>query len=338
MRLGHVLPRIPPAICGVGDQTFILAQTLKEEHGVESEFLAAGHDCIKCEELWPKLENLALRCDAIIVQYSCYGFQKRGVPFHLVRAIRRLRALKPDLPVLTMFHELAATGRITTSAFWFGRIQRYLIAQLARMSTHVRTNRVAYRKELEFIAPTHQGQVISMPIFSNFGESSSPPNQAKRRRSLVLFQPPPYDTQHPYWQAWEKLVDWLDPVEIPIVGRTTTLPSNSLVLPLGVAPSNDVSILLQHSAWGLVDYFPGYLGKSSVFASYAANGVATFAPSDLRGADEGLISGHHYLDVGAIDASTTSERIGDSANALYSWYQSHNQSTTAASYLTQFDF
>ena len=110
-RLLHLLPRVPPAICGVGDQTTYLAETLLAEHGIESEFLVAGHELGSPQELWPKLEAQSNRADAVTIQYSCYGFQKRGIPFHLIRAVKRLRQSQPNLPVLTMFHELAAHKR-----------------------------------------------------------------------------------------------------------------------------------------------------------------------------------------------------------------------------------
>ena len=113
-RLLHILPRIPPAICGVGDQTTYLADALLQEHGIESHFLPAGHELGAPHELRPKLQAQFEAIDAVTIQYSCYGFQKRGIPFHLVNAIKHLRQSHPKLPVLTMFHELAASGPITS--------------------------------------------------------------------------------------------------------------------------------------------------------------------------------------------------------------------------------
>ena len=46
---------------------------------------------------------------------------------------------------------------------------------------------------------------------------------------------------------------------------------------------DDILDLLQDSAYGLIDYPPKYLGKSSVFAAYAVHGCVTLntAESDL---------------------------------------------------------
>ena len=338
-RLLHILPRIPPAICGVGDQTTYLAETLFKEHGINSLFLPAGHELAKPQELWPKLEAQLEAIDAVTIQYSCYGFQKRGIPFHLIRTIKRLRLSHPRLPVLTMFHELAASGPITSSAFWLGRIQRSLVGRLARLSTAVRTNRVAYKKELESLAPAHAGKIVSMPIFSNFGETANPLPIEQRNPTLVLFQPPPYDKTQPnaFWKSWERLRDHLQPTETIIAGRAKALPEGPDIRPVGVVSADEAAQLLAKSAWGLVDYFPGYIGKSSLFAGFAGHGIATFTPADICGADEGLFAGRHYTITDSTAPLPNAAELQTRATELHQWYQPHSQKATAESYIRQLD-
>ncbi len=338
-RLLHLLPRVPPAICGVGDQTTYLAETLLAEHGIESEFLVAGHELGSPQELWPKLEAQSNRADAVTIQYSCYGFQKRGIPFHLIRAVKRLRQSQPNLPVLTMFHELAASGPITSSAFWLGRIQRSLVARLARLSTAVRTNRVAYQKELESLAPAHAGNIVSMPIFSNFGETANPLQIDQRNRTLLLFQPPAYDRLQPsaFWKSWEQLRNHLQPAETIIAGRAKALPEGPNIRPVGVVSAAEAAQLLAKSAWGLVDYYSGYIGKSSLFAGFAGHGIATFTPADICGADEGLFAGRHYTITDSTAPLPNAAELQARATTLHQWYQPHSQKATAESYIRQLD-
>lgn len=337
IKLLHILPRLPPAICGIGDQTTYLADALRQEHGIESHFLPAGHELRVPHELWPKLQAQFEAINAVTIQYSCYGFQKRGIPFHLIRAIKRLRLSRPHLPVLTMFHELAASGPITSSAFWLGRIQRSLVGRLARLSTAVRTNRVAYKKELESLAPAHAGKIITMPIFSNFGETANPLPIEKRNRALLLFQPPAHDKTQPnaFWKSWERLRDHLQPTETLVAGRAKALPEGPDIRPVGVVSADEAAQLLATSAWGLVDYFPGYIGKSSLFAGFAGHGIATFMPADIRGDDEGLSAGRHYTPCDSSAPLPNTAELQTRAAAMHQWYQPHSQKATAESYIRQ---
>lgn len=333
----HVLPRIPPALCGVGDQTTLLAETLLHENKIESILLAAGREVPQHKHLHTLLARNLDDVDAITIQYSCYGFQKRGIPFHLIKAVRRLRAQNPMLPVLTMFHELAASGPITSSAFWLGKIQRSLVARLARLSTAVRTNRVAYQKELESLAPAHAGNIVSMPIFSNFGETANPLQIDQRNRTLLLFQPPAYDRLQPnaFWKSWEQLRNHLQPAETIIAGRAKALPEGPNIRPVGVVSAAEAAQLLAKSAWGLVDYYLGYIGKSSLFAGFAGHGIATFMPADICGADEGLFAGRHYTITDSTAPLPNAAELQARATTLNQWYQPHSQKATAESYIRQ---
>lgn len=236
-----------------------------------------------------------------------------------------------------MFHELAASGPITSSAFWLGRIQRSLVGRLARLSTAVRTNRVAYKKELESLAPAHAGRVVSMPIFSNFGETANPHPIEQRNQALLLFQPPAYDKTQPnaFWKSWERLRDHLQPTETIIAGRTKALPEAPNIRPLGLVSSKEAADILATSAWGLVDYYPGYIGKSSLFAGFAGHGIATFMPTDIQGGDEGLSAGRHYTPCVSSAPLPNTAELQTRATALHDWYQPHSQKSTAESYIRQ---
>lgn len=41
-RVLHVVPRVPPAVCGIGDYAWLLAQALRDGHDIHSSFLSAG--------------------------------------------------------------------------------------------------------------------------------------------------------------------------------------------------------------------------------------------------------------------------------------------------------
>ena len=336
MRLLHIIPRAPLALCGVGDYTGLLAQVMRDDYGIKSSILAAGHEVINAKEVGTKIRLAASDADAVTVQYSCYGFQKRGVPVHLIRSIKQLKQSRPNLPILTMFHELAAKGRVTSSAFWLRWLQLRLIADLGGASTAVRTNRASYKKQIEALAPIHFGKTVAMPVFSNLGEMHETFSIEQRSKSLLLFQPPSYGDRSAkaFWEAWEKLCQLLNISQTLVAGRVKALPNGKFEM-LGILDGGAAARLLSKCAWGLFDYYPGYIGKSGIFAAFAAHGLCVFTPGDIVGRDEGLVGGTHYLPVKYMSTPPSPDECQAAADRLHAWYQSHSQRVTAASYLEQ---
>jgi hypothetical protein len=326
MKILQIVPKLPPAICGVGDYASLLGKQMAHDLGVQSSYLALGHEVCASVDVPQLIFDAAHHVDAVLVHYSCYGYQKNGLPFSLVAALERLA--EGGNILVTMFHELAATGPITSKAFWLGRFQKGLVTRLAKVSSAIRTNRVAYKAQLEELAPQHRDRVIAMPVFSNFGESVDPLPLAERQRKLVMFQPPAYEKGSSFWKAWSRLCERLGPTETIVAGRAKTVPAE--VTQMGIVSTEEAISLLTENMWGLVDYYPGYLGKSGIFAAHAAHGIAVFTARGLQGEDEGLRAGTHYL----VDGMRETD-LQPVVDRLHTWYMGHSQGVSAASFAGQ---
>jgi hypothetical protein len=99
-----------------------------------------------------------------------------------------------------------------------------------------------------------------------------------------------------------------------------------------------LSDLLQHNLFALIDYPSIHLGKSTVFAAYAANGCVvlnTAAP----GADaDGLQAGVHYLSLPGLrkrplQDAHAAPRWQQITVAAQSWYAQHTLPHQAAEFL-----
>lgn len=354
MNLLQIVPRLPPSICGVGDYSWLLARALREQHGIETRFLvvdpswqpADGESEFSFERVAAdrrgatnQIERLAQSCDAVLLQYSGYGFAKRGAPLWLLAALRALRLRRPRLRLITMFHELYATGPFFRSSFWFSHAQRWITRSIARLSHCAHTNRQASARWLEAAAPSLRGRITAMPVFSNLGEDSQPLPPSQRPNRLLLFQPPPYDSpmERPFWITWSKVNQMLEPTETVIAGRSSALPPSSQFNRVGILSSADASTLFSKSRYCLMDYYDGYLGKSGIFAAIASHGSACILSKSNHSEDEGLAEGRHYVmasDAGCYREPKILNRIASSG---WGWYQSHSIQHTAASYAEHLD-
>ena len=107
MRVLHIVPQVPPAVCGVSDYSWNIARGMRDWHGIESTMVAAG---VKQSPVPEQAEFRVLRAancgdallklllaeaathDAVVLQLSGYGFAKRGTPMSLALMLRRFAA------------------------------------------------------------------------------------------------------------------------------------------------------------------------------------------------------------------------------------------------------
>ncbi len=184
----QIVPNLPPVTCGVGDHATQLALRLLQRHNVNTQFLVCNpkvhewnvppfeiHQLMQrtCKGLQDGIEILRPNC--VVLHYSGYGYSKRGVPGWLARSIEQL-----SIPVITMFHELFATGPITSSAYWFSFLMRRIARRIERASAKVITNR-------DFSGHWLRPDSIVSPVFSNFGEIADGNITGEKQNWLVIF-------------------------------------------------------------------------------------------------------------------------------------------------------
>lgn len=325
---------VPPTTgsCGVEDFAKLLAKSWQEQ-GIASgqvHSLRSGNG-----GLLAVFQGSVHRADtqSIVLHYSGYGYARRGAPFWLARASKQFRKRHPDIPWLTMFHEVAASGPIHTSAFWMRPLQLWVAKSLFEISDEVLTNSLANSDLLREAVPQSACDIRIVPVFSNFGEPATLVPPRGRQAQLVIFtsnfggRNPPAD----FWQYLAQTITRYQISKLLLIGR----PVNSVpefpvaIQQLGFLDTTQISDILRESLFGYAFFAPLVLGKSGIFAAFAAHGVIPLVPVEHPMLPDGLVAGLHYSrcsdDPGLNDFETIQA-------GLLEWYRSHNLQTTSAMY------
>lgn len=333
----QIVPRLRPSVCGVGDYSVSIAQEMRARHGIGTRFLVGDPAWDHGKEVKGfAVERVAARtaralaaavrrsgCDAVIVQYSGYGFQKRGAPLWLVRGL----AASGHPQVLSMFHELYATGPVRSSAFWLSPLMRWIARRLAALSKHVYVSRAAAARWLG-------GENITvLPIFSSLGEIERPAPFAERPNRLALFA---YQAGAAawYWERLKSVIEVLKPERVIALGRSPDVVAAACddvpVECTGILPAEDVAMHLAACRYGYLSYPPDFLGKSSILAAFAGNALATVLADEAVELPEGLELGRHLLAASGLCAGTDFEAA---SGHLAAWYHQHDRRATTQAFV-----
>lgn len=338
MQFWVLISKLAPQNCGIGEQTSLLLEELRVRQGIEGGVLVASPqwDAAKAPTM-PRSQRWTGSppegTKVLMLQYSGYGYAKRGAPVGLAMQIRRMRRKHPEIRMVTMFHELFAYGPPTSSSFWLSPVQRWVAWTLARLSDQVIANRTASAVWLEKHAPHLRGKIFVSPVFSNLGEACDAPPPSQREAHLVFF-----GYQAELWDAGftglRRVIEALKPARVTILGRSAEIPAEVFggiaVTRTGYLGAEEVSTLLRTARWGLVAYNPEYLGKSSLLAAFMGHGVVPLLVDGHLPLSEGLERGVHLLAVNELGGS--SPDLDAISAAGQQWYRPHNRENTAAAF------
>jgi hypothetical protein len=343
MEIVQIVPKLSPAISGVGDYAYLLAQQLRADQDINTRFLV-------CDPLWQRAHDLERFIvdqlesrhlsefekkinvrgipDKVLLHYVGYGYQKRGCPLWLVRGLQRWRARNGNRTLIIMFHELYASGAPWRSSFWTSPIQRRLVTSLARTADYCLTNLNESMRELIRLAGCAEQKVSVLPVFSNVGEPKSFPGLDTRKPRMVVFgsavsRHQAYNQHRVNLEAAcrqlgiEEIVDIGVPLDrIPEL----TVPC----VPRGILPAQALSYELLNARAGFFTYPVRCLGKSTIFAAYAAHGLAPVTYAENMAANkDALRCGEHFLPVSSTDRCDLNQIETISQNA-HDWYRGHS--------------
>lgn len=307
MRILQVVPALPHQAGGVAAFAIALAGALAAE-GVESRFAvgtpAGGED--ECggagdfpaaavgrrrgRELAALLGELGAGAspagaawrggpsgEVVLLHYANYGYSRRGCPAWLLAGLRRWKSAASGRRLVTVFHELWASGPPWRSSFWLRPRQRRLALTVARLSDAGVTS---LRRYAAALAPALAAdRLLVRPVFSTVGEPPQLPPLAPRARRLVLFGGPGA-RRRAYGallgdleaacrtlavEALDDIGGGLEAVPREVAGRPVTRH--------GFLAAAETSRLLTGVFAGFVAYPPAYLAKSTIYAAYAAHGL-----------------------------------------------------------------
>jgi hypothetical protein len=356
-RLIQVVPRLGP-FDGVGDYALRLAQQLRECYALPSSFIEtglrqrdgdceAGFEVLRCEAGSAAALSSALRQSGVgpergvLLHYVGYGYAKRGVPLWLARAVASTRqSLGYRLGVV--FHELYANGRPWESSFWLSGLQQSVAARIGRECDCALLTRESSRHWLDRAGVLGGKAVEVLPVPSTVGEPAEVAPVSARDPTLVVWGSSELKSAvyRRHWPRLLKACRAFGVVRISDVGgRLETYPSGNEIeiQSHGLLPAPAVSRILAGARLGLIVYPVSFLGKSSLFAAYAAHGVAPLVLDDSAvPATDGLVSGRHFLPLGGSAGGEQAAALDDIAVNARAWYSGHTTGRHAAAVSAMF--
>jgi hypothetical protein len=351
-RLIHLVPRLPPELCGVGDYATLVGGKIEALHGhVSCAYISCGHhrsEAVinsdkrrditgRCEpsELWRAVDELSGNSagdTTIILHYSGYGYAPSGVPTWLADAIERRPGESSVCRIVTFFHELYATGQPWERAFWTSSRQQAVARRIARASDSLLTNREQSARWLEAKTGRPTGTVRHLAVCSNVGEPCQLPDVESRPHAIVFGNN--RNSQFAlgdYGHRVALVLLRLNIRQLIHIGGSGTVddrPFRDLGIELrhvGRLASSQISMHLLQSRIGFIDYPIGFCEKSGILAAYTSHGVVPI----FRHV-QSVASRHQGLDPFVVSFRQFEEAIFSLANframshAAYSWYCHHS--------------
>jgi hypothetical protein len=337
---------------GVANYSLALARALAARHGVKSVFLSATQSAqaMPMQDEWKTvfLPRRQAQCMAdtlwslsaeppvaVVLHFSGYGYQKRGVPLWLVEGLRIWARRARHVPLVTIFHELYASGRPWQSSFWLSPLQKHIARRILNLSSLAITPTDLYRKRLSRWRKDSAIKITAMPVFSSVGEPSYVPPSCTRGATAVVFGLAGVEDRFfgTYRSQTERIISALGIETIFDVGpRLSPMPrtlAGAFVISKGVLPERAVSELLLRTKFGFVAYPTDFIAKSSRFAAYAAHGVVPIVFSEKQGAFDGLQPSQHFLDGLRLDTGASTQDLASIQRKLFTWYTSHSLTVQA---------
>lgn len=356
MDIIQIVPRLPPAIDGLGDYALNLARQLYNDFNLTTHFAigdAAWTGNTQIEDFLINLVDersttallslLASKPTIVLLHYVGYGYAKRGCPVWLVEGLELWKRNTPNSNLVTMFHEVYASGNLPwTSSFWLSGQQRNLATRLAKLSDRCLTSNQNYADILYELSQEKHNQIPTIPVFSNVGEPKQIPPLAERSRRLVLFGSPSI-RKRAYRQSLKEISQacrLFGIQEILDIGAPTDLELSSIqgipIVETGKLSAAEISDILLNSFAGFFNYHLEYLAKSGIFAAYCAHGMLTISPRVYASTQDGIEPGKHYWVLSdRLTEMTDFVEAQAIASHAYTWYQSHNLSVQAQNFVTQ---
>jgi hypothetical protein len=328
MSLIQIVPHAPVTPEGVGGYALALGAALARDAGIANRCLAAA--ALSERSARPLAAALAGE-STVLLHYANYGYQRRGCPSWLIDGIERWKGEETGRRLVTVFHEVYATGPPWRSSFWLSPRQRQLAARLVRASDAAVTSLDLYASVLHRWRPTVP--IAVAPVFSGVGEPAAVTPLLSRPRRLLLF-----GGAGARRRAWSDLREQLLAAceilgleEVWDVGPGVGAPARLGTRPvreLGVLPSAEVSARLLEGYAGFVAYPAAFLGKSGIFAAYSAHGllpVCAWNGSSDAGAANGVPP--HWNPVQPVPADPNAL-----AAAAHAWYEGHSLARQAETF------
>jgi hypothetical protein len=197
MRLTILTPRLPPSVCGVGDHSVQLAKALRPTVlgvtalCVHGEKVNSGLPFDRVDPWDRRARTLAKllddhNTDCLWVQYSGYGYNKKGLPWYLVRAVKSIR---PRWKISVFFHETHCSPRqLGWKGSFIAPLQRRIGKELAALADTLFTSTELYVDSIhrDYGIPKHR--ITLLPLGSNIPVPSFTPRERESWRAELQWE------------------------------------------------------------------------------------------------------------------------------------------------------
>jgi hypothetical protein len=190
-RLVQIVSRFWPVIDGIGDFARQLGAEIEERCLVESRFLVTDRG----ESSDPGISFLQERSasalaaalegfepDLVLLHYSGYGYQARGIPGWLVNGLEEFCSRRPRR-LSVFFHEIWASGPPWKSEFYLQGVQKRLVFHLRRLARAGFTS----TPRMQRLLGKSGKEVAVVPIPSTIGWSRAAVRNANSAVRLIVF-------------------------------------------------------------------------------------------------------------------------------------------------------
>jgi hypothetical protein len=346
----QIVPRVPGGIDGVGDYALTLAANLRDKFGCTTVFATPATSSsitVRNFQVQPldRAEDQGGKFDHILLHYVNYGYQKRGIPFGLLSILRRMRRQRRG-KLLTVFHELYASGPVLSSSFWLQPLQIHLTRSVARLSDECIVSSGNFSSELKRLVPN--ARIHLHPTPSGLEEPSLSGEQIARRdvhRWVIVGGTGLAERSlRSVSDAIREIPDSIGSRTLLVLGGDENPVVRALLADLQIQSeyhpriaASEASQILRTCSFTWVNYFhrpnveTSVLLKSSAFAAACAHAVIPVFPH--RGTKIAIagdrLPGPFFVSRGEQHVPTADDRAAV-AQSIYDWYQRHASSERLA--------
>jgi hypothetical protein len=351
MSVISIVPRLYPAIDGVGDYALNLARQLRKNFGIETHFIVCDpswngtttiekfriSQIVTCSSktLASLLNDFHMNPTVVLLHYVGHGYARRGCPFWLVEGLEQWKYNGIYASIVTMFHELYASGgAIWRSNFWLSPLQRNLASRVSRLSDRCLTNSQGSSDKLQKMSLGRHNNVPAIPVFSNIGEPEQIYPLSERRRRIVVFGQK--GTRHRVYLKSRESLNWACQIlgieEIWDIGSPIALDLAKIgqvpIIRVGQLADSEISEIMLNSVGGFFNYYDvDRLAKSGIFAAYCAHRLLPISDQFYPFAVDGIKFGENYW-IPSLQQrfSNSIEELQPIASNAFNWYQQHRLS------------
>lgn len=330
MKVLILAPAFPPSINGLGDYALKVGKGLREKGvevvyaGLEKQASVLPYFQIQKNEKWLHEIIHEQQIQTLLINFSAFGYDASGLPTWL---LKQLQLLDAAIKKIIFFHELhASSNKPWQKIFWTSKYQQKIIQHLANTADTCLVSCEVMDNHLKNDYKILPSKIIRTGLFSNITPPKKLMPWEERKNQIVVFgtkgrREAVYNRNNVLktFLAQHHISTLIDigeaDIHIPV-----SISNEIKIEKLNNVEAKKISECLNQSKYAAISYPNHLLGKSGIFAAYAAHGnvVFNFDNSVKYSLDE-LLANQHFLNTAEnnVDISTCSSEI-------IKWYSQRN--------------